>query len=151
MSEIQKRKDEHLDLAAKGDVGFHETTTLFECVRFIHDAIPELDFSELDTSVNMLGKQLKAPILVAGMTGGTDRAKRINREIAAVAGERGYAFGLGSQRAMHKDPSVAPSYQVRDVAPNVLLFGNVGLVQAIKMSTDELASLVRTVGADALC
>src|SRR5262247_3751486 len=87
MSEIQKRKDEHLDLAARADVGFHETTTLFECVRFVHDAIPELDFAELDTSVTLLGKTLRAPLVVTGMTGGTDRARRINREIAAVADE----------------------------------------------------------------
>jgi len=151
MSEIQKRKDEHLDLAAKGDVGFHETTTLFECVRFVHDAIPDLDFAELDTSVTIMGKSLRAPLIVAGMTGGTDRARRINREIAEVAEARGYGFGLGSQRAMHKNPDVVTSYQVRDVAPNALLLGNIGIVQAGKMSTDELARLLDAVGADGLC
>ncbi|MBE7486283.1 MAG: type 2 isopentenyl-diphosphate Delta-isomerase [Polyangiaceae bacterium] len=151
MSEIGKRKDDHLDLAATGDVGFHRTTTLFEAIRFVHDALPELSMDEIDTSVSVLGKTLRAPILIAGMTGGTERAERINRELGALAEARGYAFGLGSQRAMHKDPSVAPTYAVREVAPNVLLLGNVGLVQATRMSTDEVAELVRAVGADALC
>jgi isopentenyl-diphosphate delta-isomerase len=151
MSDIQKRKDEHLDLAAKGDVAFHDTTTLFEDVRFIHDALPELAFDEIDTSLTILGKRLKAPISIAGMTGGTDRARDINRALAAIAEQRGYVFGLGSQRAMLKSPDARSSYQVRDVAPNVLLFGNLGAVQAAKMKTSEVEALLESVGADALC
>ncbi|MBK7583459.1 MAG: type 2 isopentenyl-diphosphate Delta-isomerase [Myxococcales bacterium] len=151
MSEIGKRKDDHLDLAAHGDVGFRQTTTLFEQMRFVHNALPELAVDELDLGSNVLGKLLRAPILIAGMTGGTERAGRINRDLAALAEARGYAFGLGSQRAMHKDPSLLASYAVRDVAPNVLLLGNVGLVQATTMSSDELGGLVQAVGADALC
>jgi isopentenyl-diphosphate delta-isomerase len=101
MSDISRRKADHLDLATSGDVGFKRTTTLFECVRLVHDALPDLDFDAIDTSVEVLGKRLKAPILIAAMTGGTERAERINHELAAIAEERGYAFGLGSQRAMH--------------------------------------------------
>lgn len=151
MSAIGKRKDDHLDLAAHGDVGFRDTTTLFEGLRFVHDALPELSMDELDTTVSVLGKTLRAPILIAAMTGGTERAQRINRELAALAEARGYALGLGSQRAMHKDPALATSYAVRDVAPNVLLLGNIGLVQATRMTTEEVLGLARTVGADALC
>lgn len=151
MSEIGKRKDDHLDLAARGDVGFHQTTTLFEAIRFVHDALPELCVDEIDTSQKVLGKVLRAPILIAGMTGGTERACSINRELAKLAEARGYAFGLGSQRAMYKDPEVGASYQVRDVAPEALLLGNIGLVQATSMRTDEVAELARAVGADALC
>ena len=100
MADITRRKDDHLDLATSGDVAFKQTTTLLENVRLIHDALPELSFDELDTSVEILGKRLRAPILIAGMTGGSDRAERINKELAEIAEERGYAFGLGSQRAM---------------------------------------------------
>lgn len=149
-SDIGKRKDDHLDLAARGDVGFRKST-LFEDMRFVHQALPELAFGELDTSVTVLGKKLRMPLLIAGMTGGTDRAARINRELAALAEERGCAFGLGSQRAMHEHPEATASYSVRDVAPTALLFGNVGAVQAARMTTAEVAALVSTVGADALC
>lgn len=151
MSEISRRKDDHLDLATSGDVGFKRTTTLFECVRLVHDALPELDFSEIDASVEILGKRLRAPISIAAMTGGSERALRINRELSSLAEERGYAFGLGSQRAMHKDPKQRASYEVRSVAPNALVLGNVGVVQAARMQTAELAELVASVGADALC
>jgi isopentenyl-diphosphate Delta-isomerase len=151
MADITRRKDDHLDLATSGDVAFKQTTTLFEDVRLVHDALPELSFDELDTSVQILGKRLRAPILIAGMTGGSDRAERINKELARIAEERGYGFGLGSQRAMHKLPAKGATYAVRDVAPTALLLGNIGIVQAAQMSTDEIRDLVGRVGADALC
>jgi isopentenyl-diphosphate delta-isomerase len=150
MSEIQKRKDDHLDLALRGDVSFRRTT-LFEQVRFVHDALPELCFDQIDTSTTVMGKKLRVPFLIAGMTGGTDRAKQINRELAALAEARGYAFGLGSQRAMLKDPAATESYAVRDVAPTTLLLGNVGAVQAAQLKTEQVRALVDAVGADGLC
>jgi isopentenyl-diphosphate delta-isomerase len=151
MADISRRKDDHLDLATSGDVGFKRTTTLLEHVRLVHDALPELAVEELDTSVELMGKRLRAPILIAAMTGGSDRAERINKELASIAEERGYAFGLGSQRAMHKHPSKSGTYAVRDVAPSALLLGNLGMVQAAQMSNDEVQRLVDSVGADALC
>ncbi len=151
MADISRRKDDHLDLATGGDVGFRHTTTLLECVRLVHDALPELSLDELDTSVEIMGKRLRAPILIAGMTGGSDRAERINKELAAIAEERGYAFGLGSQRAMHKHPTKSVTYAVRDVAPSALVLGNLGIVQAAQMTNAEVKALVDAVGADALC
>jgi isopentenyl-diphosphate Delta-isomerase len=151
MADIATRKQNHLDLATTGDVGFHSTTTLFECVRLVHDALPDLDTAAIDLSCTLLGKRLSAPILIAAMTGGTERAQRINRELAAIAEQRGYAFGLGSQRAMHRDPKALSTYAVRDVAPSTLLLGNLGIVQATAMSTAEIRELVTLVGADALC
>ena len=151
MPDIADRKTDHLDLATSGDVGFKRTTTLFECVRLIHDALPDLDLDAIDLSSTVLGKPLRAPILIAGMTGGAARAERINLELAAIAEERGYAFGLGSQRAMLKRPDAKSSYAVRRAAPNALLLGNVGVVQAAKMSSGEIQDLVGAVQADALC
>jgi isopentenyl-diphosphate delta-isomerase len=151
MADISRRKDDHLDLATSGDVAFKHTTTLFEQVRLVHDALPELSVDELDTSLELMGKRLRAPILIAGMTGGSDRAESINKQLARIAELRGYAFGLGSQRAMHKHPGKSPTYQVRDVAPTTLVLGNIGIVQAAQMSNDEVKRLVEAVGADALC
>jgi isopentenyl-diphosphate delta-isomerase len=151
MADISQRKTDHLDLATSGEVGFKRTTTLLECVRLVHDALPDLDLDAIDLGCHLLGKPLRAPILIAGMTGGAERAERINRELATLAEERGYAFGLGSQRAMLKRPETKSSYAVRDVAPNALLLGNLGLVQAAKMSSAEVQDLALAVGADALC
>ncbi len=151
MSSIGQRKADHLVLCAEEDVGFRDASTLLECVRLVHDALPDLHADEIDTSVTLFGKKLRAPIVIASMTGGTDEAGRINRELASIAEERGYGFGLGSQRAMHIRPGTTDSFRVRDLAPTTLVLGNVGVVQARAMSTHEVRALVDQVGADALC
>jgi isopentenyl-diphosphate delta-isomerase len=99
----------------------------------------------------VLGKTLRAPIVIAAMTGGTEEAARVNRELSSIAEERGYGFGLGSQRAMHMRSETVPTYAVRDGAPTTLVLGNIGVVQARAMSTADVLALARGVGADALC
>jgi isopentenyl-diphosphate Delta-isomerase len=148
---ISDRKHDHLALCAEGDVGFRRASTLLDCVRLVHDALPDMAFEEVDTSITLLGKRLRAPLVIASMTGGTEEAGRINRELASIAEERGYGFGLGSQRAMHVRPSSGGTYRVRQLAPTALVLGNVGVVQARAMTTSELRVLVEDVGADALC
>jgi isopentenyl-diphosphate delta-isomerase len=85
------------------------------------------------------------------MTGGTDRAAEVNQDIARAADELGLGFGVGSQRAMFERPETAWTFQVRDVAPDLLLLGNLGMVQAQQMTTQQIQDLVDAIGADALC
>jgi len=150
-SDIERRKADHLDLCATDAVAFRERTTLLEQVRLVHQSLPELSLAEVDPSVELFGKTLRFPIVIAGMTGGHARAAEINRGLAAVAEARGYGFGLGSQRAMHEQPELASTYAVRDVAPTTLLLGNIGVVTARDLPTSAIATLVESVGADALC
>src|ERR1700691_1654849 len=138
---IGQRKADHIALCATEDVGFRRATTLFDNVRLVHDALPDLNEGAIDTSVTLLGKRLRAPIVIASMTGGTDEAGRINRELASIAEERGLGFGLGSQRAMHVREGTAPTYRVRQAAPTTLVLGNLGVVQAREMTTDQIKSL----------
>ena len=149
-SDIKQRKADHLDLCATDEVAFRQRTTLLECVRLVHQSLPEAHFDAIDTRVRLLGKELRAPLLIAAMTGGHERAAEINQALASIADERGYAFGLGSQRAMQKSPDTAWTYQVRERAPNVLLFGNVGVVQARDLSTEVISRMLTEVGADAV-
>ncbi len=151
MANIQSRKTDHLDLAARGDVAFRQKTTLFECVQLVHDSLPELAMEQIDLGLQLFGKRLSAPLLIAGMTGGTERAGQINRALAKIAAECGYAFGLGSQRPMLRQPETVESYRVRDVAPDVVLLGNIGAVQALESGVSGVAALVDGVAADALC
>jgi isopentenyl-diphosphate Delta-isomerase len=151
MSAIGDRKADHLAICAEEDVGFRGRSTLLGDVRLVHDALPDFALDDVDTSVTLFGKTLRAPLLVAAMTGGTDEAGRINHELAGIAEERGYGFGLGSQRAMHVRPGSAGTYRVRGSAPGTLLLGNVGVVQARAMTTAQVRTLVDEVGADAMC
>ncbi len=151
MSSIGSRKADHLALCATDAVAFRRKGTLFDQVTLIHDALPDLHTDEIDLGVTLLGKALRAPIVIAAMTGGTEEAARINRELAAIAEERGYAFGLGSQRAMLVRPESASTYAVRGEAPSTLVLGNIGIVQARSMTTEEVRALAEAIGADALC
>ena len=150
-ADIEQRKADHLDLCATDEVAFRKRTTLLECVRLVHQSLPETSYASVDTRVRLLGKELRAPLLIAAMTGGHERAAEINQELAAIADELGLAFGLGSQRAMQKRPETSWTYKVRKRAPNVLLLGNVGVVQVRDMSTAAVAGILDEVGADALC
>jgi isopentenyl-diphosphate delta-isomerase len=150
---ITARKADHIALCAdpSAKVAFRDRGTLLDDVQLIHEALPELALDEIDLTVTIAGKTLRAPVIISSMTGGTDEAAAINRDLAAVADKLGLGIGLGSQRAMLKHPEVAWTFDVRDVAPDVLLLGNLGVVQAREMSSRRVLQLVREIGADALC
>ncbi len=150
-TDIVQRKTDHIDLCAGADVQFHNQTTFFEEVWYVHNALPELCFSDIDSTVDFLGSKLAAPILMTGMTGGTERAGEINRELAGLAQELGLAFGLGSQRVMAEKPELAHTFNVREVAPDIPVLGNLGVVQARGMTTAAVTELLEAVGASALC
>ncbi|MEZ4254224.1 MAG: type 2 isopentenyl-diphosphate Delta-isomerase [Polyangiales bacterium] len=148
---IGQRKSDHLELCATDDVAFRHGTNLLECVRLVHQSLPDLALDDVDTHVELLGKRLRAPIVIAGMTGGTERAAEVNKGLAAIAERRGYGFGLGSQRAMHVEPTTAWTYSVREVAPTTLVLGNLGVIQARGMATVDIAKLATNAGVDAMC
>jgi isopentenyl-diphosphate delta-isomerase len=149
-AETAKRKDAHLDLCANGDVVPAENTTLLECVRLVHCAMPELAVDEVDLSTEFLGKRLRYPLLMTGMTGGTERAGVVNRDLATLAERHGLAFGVGSQRAMAEHAELAETFQVRQVAPTVPLLGNIGLYQAVGLGVDGVRKLADAIGADGM-
>lgn len=127
---LEQRKADHIRINLEEDVGFDRLTTGLEQYRFIHQALPELDLVEIDLDMSFFGKSLKAPLLISSITGGTERAFIINRTLATAAQEAGIAMGLGSMRAALEDPSLAESFRVvRPVAPDILLFANLGAVQ----------------------
>lgn len=146
------RKTAHLTIAAEEDVESSSTRAGWDEVRLPHVALPEAHADDdVDLSTTFFGKALSAPLMISGMTGGSERAGLINSRLAAVAQELGLAFGLGSQRAMLEDPSLLPTFSVRDRAPDILLVANVGAVQFnCGVTVDDCRSLVESVGADAL-
>ena len=146
---IAKRKADHLEVAASGRAEFVKST-LLEHVHLVHQALPELAVDEIDLSTLLVGKRLAAPLVITGMTGGTPEAAAVNRDLARAAQDAGVALGLGSQRAMAEHPELAATYHIRDVAPDVVLFGNVGAVQALAMGPARVVALAEQIGADAI-
>lgn len=125
---IGQRKADHIKINLEQDISSGLTTGL-ENYRFIHEALPELDLDRIDTTLSLFGKKLNSPILISSMTGGTEAAKTINMRLAEAAQECGLAMGVGSQRAAIEHPEQAETFQVRKVAPDILLFANLGAVQ----------------------
>lgn len=147
----ERRKADHIRINLEEDVAFRKVTTGLENYFFLHQAAPELDLDEVDTSARLFGKRLGTPLLISSMTGGTEKARAINRTLATGAREVGMAMGLGSQRAAIEDESLADTYHVREVAPDILLFANLGAVQLnYGYGVDECRRAVEMVGADAL-
>ncbi len=126
---ISERKDDHIKINLEQDVRSTLTTGL-EQWHLIHEALPELNLDEVDTTLTVHGKTLSAPILISSMTGGSTEAGPINRILAEAAQETGIAMGVGSQRAALEHPEQAESFRVvRKTAPGILLFANIGAVQ----------------------
>src|SRR5262249_57539111 len=113
--------------------------------------LAELAVGSIDVGTTLLGKRLRAPLLITGMTGGTAEASVINRGLAEVAEAHGIAFGLGSQRAMQRTPALAYTFEVRAHAPTTLVLANLGVVQAGAVPRAAGERLVGAGGADALC
>ncbi len=153
MSEVtptSSRKSDHLRINLEEDVRSDLTTGL-ERYRFLHQALPEIDLDSVDLSQRLFGKQLKAPLLISSMTGGSADSAEINRTLARAAQQAGIAMGLGSQRAALEDPRLAASFQIRDVAPDILLFANLGAIQLnYGYGLDHCLRAVEMAGADAL-
>jgi len=144
------RKSDHIRINLVEDVRSSLTTGL-EDYYFTHEALPEINLKDVDLHQTFFGKVLKAPILISSMTGGTKEAGRINQTLAEAAQETGIAMGLGSQRAAIEHPDLAVTYQVRNVAPDILLFANLGAIQLnYGYGIDHCLKVVDMAEADAL-
>ena len=148
---ISGRKDDHIRINLEEDVQFHSVTTGLEKLYFEHQALPELNLDDIDLSLEVLGKKMQSPMLISSMTGGTDRARDINRTLAAAAEQSGIAIGLGSMRVALEHPNTIESFQIRDVAPSALVFANLGAVQLnYGLEVAHCRQVIEMASADAL-
>jgi len=146
-----QRKLEHLEIALKQKVDCKGMTTGLEKYCFIHRATPEIDLSSVDLSIKLFGKRLLAPVLISPMVGGIPEAAQINRNLATAAQKLGLAMGVGSERCLVDTPDLAHTYRVRDVAPDILLFANLGAIQLnYGYGVEECLKLVHLIEADGL-
>lgn len=146
----QKRKSDHVDICLNFPVQ-SQISPGFENVFFIHRALPEIDFNEIDTSVIIFGKKLSFPLIVSGMTGGMKNVEKINKNIAEACQNVGIGMGVGSQRAMMEDELLGDSYEIRRYAPDILLLGNLGIPQFILgWGEREARHAKESIGADVI-
>lgn len=150
-AQTERRKDDHIRINLEEQVQFPRLTTGLERYRFVHQALPELDLDDVSTEATLFGRPLNSPLLISSMTGGTERAQVINRALAEAAQDARIAMGLGSMRAALEDPALDITYRVREIAPDALLFANLGAVQLnYGYGIDECRRAVDLIQADAL-
>lgn len=148
--DIGARKDDHIALCTTDEVAFQAKTNLLEDVELVHDSLPDLALDEVDLTTRFGHTVLRAPLVIAAMTGGTERAEAINRDLATIAEAYGIGLCFGSQRPLLVR-GLRHGYFVRDVAPTIPIFGNIGVVQARETPTRALAEMLYACGADFLC
>lgn len=149
--EVEIRKLDHIRVCLEEDVEC-KSLNWFHHVYLVHKALPEVDFEEVNVEVDVFGKKLNAPIIVAGMTGGHEKTREINEVLAEVVEDLGLGMGVGSQRAGLEDSSLTYTYSiVREKAPNALIIGNLGFAQFLKgYGVREVERAVEMVDADAI-
>src|SRR5438477_12089893 len=107
----ENRKADHIRICLEEDVSGKGINAGFERYRFVHQALPEINLRDVDTSLELWGRRMKVPLLISSMTGGVPRAGEINRNLALAAQELGLAMGVGSQRAALENPELASTYE----------------------------------------
>ena len=147
----QVRKVQHIEICAHQNVEASDIYTGFSELSFVPEALPEFNFSNLDTSIEFLGRRFNAPILITGMTGGIERGAEINNRLALAAQEFGIPMGVGSQRVALENKAYCDIFDVKKTAPDIFLIGNIGGAQLLQGNPVDLCrQAVEMVGADAL-
>ncbi|WP_301109300.1 type 2 isopentenyl-diphosphate Delta-isomerase [Sporosarcina sp.] len=149
--QLNDRKAEHIRIVLDEHVTGHRITTGLENFHFIHNALPELSFDDINTEQNFFSKACKTPFLISSMTGGANFAETINRNLALAAEEKGWALALGSTRALIESKAYRQSFDLRQYAPTIPIIANLGAVQLNYGFTEkECRKIIEYTDADAL-
>ena len=151
MTDITARKNQHLDVILAGKAR-HGLDSGFSDVRFVHEALPDLDHGKIDLGADFLGRRLRAPLLISSMTGGPDRAEAINARLAEAAQHLGIALAVGSQRAALEDGGgYGLDMALRLKAPDTPILANIGAAQLTRgFGVDAARRVLDMIAADAL-
>jgi len=156
VDEVKQRKIEHVNIALEQGISVPQRAN-WNDISLVHQALPEVDRDDIDTSVNFLEHTLRYPIFMSSLTGGHPDVVAINRNLARAAERYGLALGVGSQRAAIVNPDLASTYAVtRENAPNAFLIANIGAPQLIAQSRhdpftlQQVRSAIDMIEADAL-
>jgi isopentenyl-diphosphate Delta-isomerase len=148
-TDIPRRKQHHLDACMQQAVE-GGGSTFFEDVMFIHRALPELNFDEINTGSEFLGQSVDMPLFISCMTGGSDQGKYANKELAKAAQALNIPIGLGSMRVLFTNPERLPDFQMRKEAPEIPIMANIGAAQIMDVSPKVLHEWLKKLEVNAL-
>jgi len=149
ISASSRAKDRHIEVSLAQPVESVYSNG-FDAFELVSD-LPDFALDQLETKTRLLGRTLSIPLFISSMTGGTSRAGEINARLAVAAERLGIGLAVGSQHLMLRDPSLKATFSVRHLAPDILLFADLGLVHLNHDLTPVLCrQAVETIEADAL-
>ncbi|MFW9785919.1 MAG: type 2 isopentenyl-diphosphate Delta-isomerase [Candidatus Heimdallarchaeota archaeon] len=149
--DIMERKIEHLKIPLEHDV--QHSKNYFDEIKLIHHPIPDIDFEDVDLTVEFFDKLISAPICISAITGGHPVSKEINEILARASEEENIVMSVGSQRAGIEDPGLLESFKItRDVAPSIPIIGNIGIGQVSMENFDleDFEKCIRMINADVM-
>ncbi|ARM30293.1 type 2 isopentenyl-diphosphate Delta-isomerase [Prosthecochloris sp. HL-130-GSB] len=146
------RKHSHVEICLHADVGFSGKSAGFDRIELEHNAVPEINFDEIDLSTTFLGRRIGYPLMISSMTGGYEEAGRLNRTIAETAERLQIPLGVGSMRQALENSDYRETFSiVRSMAPSVPVLANIGAPEVARgLSREELMLLTDIIDADAL-
>ncbi len=151
MADIRQRKKDHVELTVTEGTQYSQSAG-FDQFYFAHNALPEVDLSEVSTKADLLGRTFSFPLFISSMTGGYAEAGPVNAIIAEFCENYDLPFGVGSQRAMLEDISLTRTFSVvREKAPSAFIAANIGGAQLVGgFSRDSIMKLTGSIEADAI-
>ena len=136
------RKAAHLEICTDPAINLETGESWFDHLSFEHRSLPELNWSDLDTHTQFLGRSVRLPLFISSMTGGSDEGYRLNKELARAAQQARIPVGMGSIRILFRKPEVFEHFRLRDLAPDVPLWANIGAQQLVaEAEKDRFQSL----------
>lgn len=148
---IVGRKAQHLEICLDDErFGVETSSTRLDEVHLVHRSLPEINANDLDTGISFLGCTCRFPIFISSMTGGSSEAYRTNKDLATAASELGIAVGMGSIRILLRKPEVIEDFRLKQFAPAVPVFANIGAVQLPDISHDEIFRLIDALEVDGI-
>jgi len=144
------RKKDHIELAFQS-----QTDKTMLDGRFYYEPLLSAHPNNSESTFIFLGKRLKTPIWVSSMTGGTELAGKINRNLAKACAEFGMGMGLGSCRMLLDNDDYFNDFDVRDlIGEDLPLYANLGICQLEELidknELDKVKGLISRLRADGL-
>lgn len=139
--QFEVRKMDHLRIALDPRMQTSGGSS-FERVQLVHEALPEINLSEVQINQEIFAQKLASPLFISSMTAGHSLGREINIRLAQSSSEKNWLMAVGSQRRELDDSSAKEEWKaIRASAPKAKLFGNIGLAQLIHTPMDNLLRL----------